>query len=74
MSFVKFKHYPTKSFNNFMNDFLIVFPSLYRDNKSPYPGQSVPVNIKENGNGYRLDIIAPGFTKDDLRFISKKIC
>jgi HSP20 family protein len=30
-------------------------------------GQVVPVNIKQNENGYVLDVIAPGFNKEDFK-------
>lgn len=72
MSIVAFKHYPAKSFNNLMNDFLIDFPSLYRESKTPSVGQSAPVNIKETEENYRLDIIAPGFQKEDFKIDLEK--
>lgn len=72
MSTLKFKHDPIKSFNNLMNDFLIDFPSLYGDSNSLYSGQSVPVNIRENEDGYKLDIIAPGFSRDEFKIQLEK--
>ena len=72
MSIVKFKHYPAKSFNNLMSDFLIDFPSLYRENNGANAGQSAPVNISENEEGYRLDVIAPGFKKEDFEINLEK--
>jgi len=72
MSIVKFKHYPANSFNNLMSDFLIDFPSLYRENHATSTNQSAPVNIKETEDGYKLDIVAPGFQKDDFKIHLEK--
>ena len=66
MSTLTFKRYPTPSFNNLMSDFLFDFPSLYRDNNAPGVSQSVPVNISEAEGGYKLDVVAPGFQKEDF--------
>ena len=66
MSIVKLKHYPSTSFNNLMGDFFPNFPSLYRDNNAPGVSQSVPVNITDVEGGYKLDIVAPGFQKEDF--------
>jgi len=72
MSIVNFKHYPAKSFNNLMSDFLVDFPSLYREHGATNSGQSAPVNIKETEEGYELDIIAPGFKKEDFKIALEK--
>jgi HSP20 family protein len=72
MSIVKFKHYPAKSFNNLVSDFLVDFPSLYREHDATNLGQSAPVNIKENEEGYKLEIIAPGFKKEDFKIHLEK--
>ena len=72
MSIVNFKHYPAKSFNNLMSDFLVDFPSLYRENNATNSGHSAPVNIKENEESYELDIIAPGFKKEDFKIHLEK--
>ena len=67
MSIVKFKHYPaSKSFNNLMDDFFPQFPSLFRDDVPAGSMQTVPVNIGKNDMGYKLEIIAPGFKKEDF--------
>lgn len=68
MSIVKFKHYPaTNSFNNFTDDFFPQFPSLLKENLNGILGRSVPVNIIEKKDGYKLEIIAPGFRKEDFK-------
>ena len=73
MSIVKFKHYPaSNSFNNLMDDFFPQFPSLLRDGFTNHSIHSVPVNIIDNGNGYKLEVIAPGFNKDDFKISLEK--
>lgn len=67
MTVVKFKNRPT-SFNNVMDDFFTPFTSLLSSNQPTTPtlASSVPVNIKETENGYELQVIAPGYTKEDM--------
>jgi HSP20 family protein len=67
MSIVKFRHYPAKSFNNLMDDFFPQLPSLFLNEPVVNLGQIVPVNIKQDENGYVLDVIAPGFNKEDFK-------
>ncbi len=50
-----------------MDDFFTQFPSLYRDDFTNEHNQSIPVNVKEIENGYEIEIIAPGFSKEDLK-------
>jgi HSP20 family protein len=72
MSIVKFRHYPAKSFNNLMDDFFPQLPSLFLNEPATNFGQVVPVNIKQNENGYVLDVIAPGFNKEDFKIHLEK--
>jgi HSP20 family protein len=68
MTVVKFKQPVTKSFNNLVNDFFYGFPSILRDDvATPAFFQNVPVNIKETEEGYQLEIVAPGFNKQDFK-------
>jgi HSP20 family protein len=68
MSIVRFKHYPaSKSFNNFVDDFFPQIPSLFRDDFAPGYRHTAPVNIKQNDGGYDVEIVAPGFTKEDFK-------
>ena len=67
MSIVKFRHYPSKSFNNLIDDFFPQVPSLFLNENASHFGQNAPVNIKQNENGYELELIAPGFSKDDFK-------
>jgi HSP20 family protein len=68
MSIVKFKHYPASdSFNNLMDDFFPNFPSLFRDGNGNNFTHSIPVNIIEREQEYEVEIVAPGFSKEDFK-------
>ena len=70
MTLVQFKNKPgaTVSFNNFMDDLFPTVPSLFREAfKTPASKHFTPVNVKENEQGYILDVIAPGFDKEDFK-------
>lgn len=68
MSIVKFKHYPAaNSFNNLVHDLFPQFPSLFREELNNSLAYSVPVNIIERDNGYRVEVVAPGFSKEDFK-------
>jgi HSP20 family protein len=57
-----------KSFNNLMDDFFATVPSIFRDDfVTPSFRSFTPVNIKETENDYVLEVVAPGFQKDDFK-------
>jgi HSP20 family protein len=69
MTLVQYKNRPASaSFNNFIDDFFSNRPSLFRnDLTAPGLKQPVPVNIKENGQEYLLEVVAPGLKKEDFK-------
>lgn len=69
MALVKFYSKPVhKSFNNFMDDFFATVPSIFRDDFiTPNFGSFTPVNVKETENEYVLEVVAPGFQKEDFK-------
>lgn len=69
MTLVKFQNRPSnKSFNNFMDDFFATVPSILRDDfVTPSFRSFTPVNIRETENGYVLELVAPGFQKEDFK-------
>ena len=69
MTLVKFKTHPTdRSFNNLMDNFFTPFTSLYRDDVSTLNTRNTtPANIKEVGNSYQVEIVAPGFDKENFK-------
>ncbi len=65
---VKFQNKPAKTFNNLMDDFFATVPSILRDDfVTPDFRSFTPVNIKETENVYVLEVIAPGFQKEDFQ-------
>src|SRR4029078_1345798 len=69
MTLVKFHNKPlNKSFNNFMDDFFATVPSILRDDFiTPNFRSFTPVNIKETENDYVLEVVAPGFQREDFK-------
>jgi HSP20 family protein len=69
MTLVKFQNRPlNKSFNNFMDDFFATVPSILHDDFiTPNFRSFTPVNIRETENDYVLDVVAPGFQKEDFK-------
>jgi len=69
MTLVKFHNRPAnKSFNNLVDDFFATVPSIFRDDFiAPDFRSFTPVNVKETENDYVLEVIAPGFRKEDFK-------
>lgn len=69
MTLVKFPNRPVnKSFNNLMGDFFATVPSIFRDDFiTPNFRSFTPVNVKETETEYVLEVIAPGFQKEDFK-------
>ena len=69
MTLVSFNNRPVeRNFNNVMDTFFNGYPSLFRnDLTSNHFKRIVPVNVKEVENGYQLELVAPGFEKDDFK-------
>jgi HSP20 family protein len=74
MAFVKINTTPdNKSFNNLMDDFFAGIPSILRnDVVTPDLRSRVPVNIREIEKEYILEMIAPGFEKEDFKIQLEK--
>src|SRR5205809_243032 len=67
MTQVRFNGHPVgRSFNNLVDDFLSNVPSIIRDEFVPSK-QNVPVNIKETETDYQLEVVAPGFEKENFK-------
>jgi HSP20 family protein len=67
MTQVRFNSHPVrKSFNNLVDDFFATVPSILRDEVIPAK-QIAPVNIKETEKDYELEIVAPGFEKENFK-------
>lgn len=69
MTLVTFKNKPfERNFNNAMDTFFNAYPSLIKgDLTTTHFKPLAPVNVKEVENGYQLDLVAPGFDKEDFK-------
>ncbi len=68
MTHVKFNRKPFEgSFNAIVDDLFTELPAFFKNefNQTERKGW-VPVNVKESGNGYQLEVIAPGMEKTDF--------
>ena len=65
MTVVRFKNRPNghAAFNNLLSDVFPQFPSMYKEDLR----QAFPVNIRETEKEYLLDVVAPGFNKEDFK-------
>lgn len=65
MTVVRYKNKANSeaAFNNFISDLFPQTPSLFRDEFR----QTVPVNIRETEEAYLLDVVAPGWMKEDFK-------
>jgi HSP20 family protein len=71
MTIVKFNNKPNNGFSlldNFFND----FPTLFRDDFGANFKNFAPVNIKETKDAYELEVVAPGFDKNDFNINLEK--
>lgn len=67
MTHVKFRPFET-SLNSLVDGLFADMPVVFKNGSSQAQWKSfVPVNIKENGQSYSLDLIAPGFDKADFK-------
>jgi len=65
MTVVKFNNKPNNGFSlleNFFNE----IPTMFKDDLGVNPKGFIPVNIKETKDAYQLEVVAPGFEKNDF--------
>lgn len=69
MAYVKFNSRPFEgSIHNLVNDLFTELPAfLKNDFNNPERKGSVPVNVKETNTAYVMELVAPGFEKQDFR-------
>ena len=67
MTYLKMNNKPSsKTFNNFMDDLFATVPSFIQEDYLNAK-KSVAVNIKETETDYLLEVVAPGFEKEDFK-------
>lgn len=69
MTFVNVKNRPVNGhFNSFVNDLFSQIPSLMKEDFPAVAArQTTPVNIKEKEAAFELEVVAPGFKKEDFK-------
>jgi HSP20 family protein len=69
MTFVKLNNKPAeKNFNSLMGDLWKGLPSTINEEfNSLFHKESVPVNIKQSKDAYVLEVVAPGWEKNDIK-------
>ena len=69
MTLLKIKHQPlfNENFNNAKQNFFAPFSSLYGEDYIRKEKAFIPVNFKELDQSFSLEIIAPGFVKEDFK-------
>jgi HSP20 family protein len=65
MTVVRYKNRPNGdvAFNNLLSDFFQPMPSLFREEYR----QVAPVNVRETEKEFLMDVVAPGFNKEDFK-------
>ena len=68
MTLVKFNKSTHCNFNQLVDRFFTAFPRLFNENfNNPSRKGFVPVNVKESKDAYQLEVVAPGFEKNDFK-------
>jgi HSP20 family protein len=65
MTLVKFNNKPANGFS-LLDSFFNEMPTFFRDDFSSSMKGFVPVNVKETRDAYQIDVVAPGFEKNDF--------
>ncbi|HMG66260.1 MAG TPA: Hsp20/alpha crystallin family protein [Chitinophagaceae bacterium] len=66
MTLVKFNNRPANSFN-VLDSFFNEIPTFFKDDFGTISKDFVPVNVKETKEAYQLEVVAPGFEKNDFK-------
>jgi len=66
MTLVKLNSKPANGFS-LMDNFFNEIPTFFRNELSSYSKDFVPVNVKETNGAYKLEVVAPGFEKNDFK-------
>jgi len=65
MTVVKFNNRPANGFN-LLDNFFSELPSFFKDDFGTKAQGFIPVNVKETKDAYQLEVVAPGFEKNDF--------
>lgn len=57
-----------QTFNNLLGDFFLPSSSFIRNDAGKWHnGLNAPVNIQKTEHGYALELVAPGFSKEEIK-------
>jgi len=65
MTLVKFNNRPANGFN-LLDNFFNELPTFFKDDFGTKAQGFIPVNVKELKDAYQLEVVAPGFEKNDF--------
>ena len=65
MTLVKFNNRPANGFN-LLDNFFSELPTFFKDDFGTKAQGFIPVNVKELKDAYQLEVVAPGFEKNDF--------
>jgi len=65
MTVVKFNNRPANGFN-LLDNFFSELPTFFKDDFGTKAQGFIPVNVKETKDAYQLEVVAPGFEKNDF--------
>jgi len=71
MTLVKFNNRPANGFN-LLDGFLNELPAFFKDDFGAKAQGFIPVNVKETKDAYQLEVVAPGFEKNDFNINLEK--
>jgi len=71
MTLVKFNNRPANGFN-LLDGFFNELPTFFKDDFGAKAQGFIPVNVKETKDAYQLEVVAPGFEKNDFNINLEK--
>jgi HSP20 family protein len=71
MTLVKFNNRAANGFN-LLDGFLNELPTFFKDDFGVKAQGFIPVNVKETKDAYQLEVVAPGFEKNDFNINLEK--
>jgi HSP20 family protein len=62
-----------KNFSDWVDNFMTEMPAFFKSGFNGFETKSwAPVNVKETADSYRMEVIAPGFDKNDFKIDLEK--
>src|SRR6476660_3962302 len=71
MTVVKLNNRPANGFN-LLDNFFNEIPTFFKDDFGTKAQGFIPVNVKETKDAYQLEVVAPGFEKNDFNINLEK--